>query len=164
MRSRKQATAVLAGMALAGGLFAATASTANGEQDPAAPGAPADPRQAGYAFDNVTMGGADGLWHSTDAGETFTRVRGIQPDNIGFGAPAPDATAPAPALYSSGVVGGVHGIHRSDDSGETWQRINDDQHQWAYTGAAITGDPDVYGRVSIGTNGRGVSYGDPTGG
>jgi photosystem II stability/assembly factor-like uncharacterized protein len=107
-------------------------------------------------------GGADGLWHSTDAGETFTQVPGIQPDNIGFGAPAPDAAAPA--LYSSGAVGGVYGIYRSDDSGETWQRINDDQHQWAHTGAAITGDPDVYGRVYIGTNGRGVIYGDPAGG
>ena len=30
-------------------------------------------------------------------------------------------------------------------------RINDDQHQYGNIGAAITGDPRVYGRVYVGT-------------
>ncbi|MGP4110886.1 cellulose binding domain-containing protein [Streptomyces sp. 4N509B] len=107
-------------------------------------------------------GKGDGLWHSTDAGQTFTRVTSIaEAETIGFGAPAPGADYPA--LYSYGVVDGVLGIHRSTDAGASWLRINDDEHQWAWTGAAITGDPDVFGRVYVATNGRGVIYGDPTG-
>jgi hypothetical protein len=46
-------------------------------------------------------------------------------------------------------------------------RINDDAHQYGWTGGAITGDPRVYGRVYVSTNGRGVVYADtsdPTGG
>ncbi|ONK15642.1 cellulose-binding domain-containing protein [Streptomyces sp. MP131-18] len=99
-----------------------------------------------------------GLWHSTDAGATFTEVTGVAADNIGFGKAAEGADYHA--LYSSGVVDGVRGIFRSVDAGATWVRINDDDHQWAWTGSAIAGDPDVYGRVYVGTNGRGVIYGD----
>jgi xyloglucan-specific exo-beta-1,4-glucanase len=39
-------------------------------------------------------------------------------------------------------------------------RINDDKHQYGNAGDAITGDPRVYGRVYLGTNGRGVVVGD----
>lgn len=54
----------------------------------------------------------------------------------------------------------MRGIFRSDDAGRTWIRINDDGHQYAWTGNTITGDPRIYGRVYFGTNGRGVMYGD----
>jgi hypothetical protein len=39
-------------------------------------------------------------------------------------------------------------------------RINDDQHQFGLIGQ-ITGDPKLYGRVYVGTLGRGILYGDP---
>jgi hypothetical protein len=42
-------------------------------------------------------------------------------------------------------------------------RINDDQHQYGSTNAAITGDPRVFGRVYVSTNGRGIIYGEPSG-
>src|SRR5262245_15945133 len=67
------------------------------------------------------------------------------------------------ALYSSAQINGVRGIFRSDNAGTSWIRINDDQHQYGSTDAAITGDPRVFGRVYISTNGRGVIYGEPSG-
>jgi hypothetical protein len=125
----------------------------------AVPGREGDIWLAGGAeFDN-----AYGLWHSTDSGATFTRVTNVQEaDNIGFGKAAPGQ--PYMALYTSAQIGGVRGIFRSDDAGATWVRINDDQHQYAQTGAAITGDPRVYGRVYLATNGRGIIYGELAGG
>jgi photosystem II stability/assembly factor-like uncharacterized protein len=103
--------------------------------------------------------GAYGLWHSTDGGATFTKVSGVQEaDTVGFGKAAPGASYVT--LYTSAQIGGVRGIFRSTDAGASWVRINDDAHQWGWTGAAITGDPRVYGRVYVSTNGRGIIYGD----
>jgi hypothetical protein len=39
-------------------------------------------------------------------------------------------------------------------------RINDAQHQWGNRFECIAGDPRIYGRVYVGTNGRGILYGD----
>ncbi|WP_327725298.1 cellulose binding domain-containing protein [Streptomyces europaeiscabiei] len=120
----------------------------------ALPGAKGDVWLAGGATD-----GAYGLWHSTDGGATWTKLSGVeQADTIGFGKAATGASYQT--LYTSAKIGGVRGIFRSTDKGATWTRINDDAHQWGWTGAAITGDPRVYGRVYVSTNGRGVVYGD----
>jgi xyloglucan-specific exo-beta-1,4-glucanase len=101
-----------------------------------------------------------GIWHSVNGGASFTRLWIVEAaTTIGFGMPAPFQKYPA--LYSSAQVFGVWGIYRSDDAGFSWLRINDDQHQYALTNSAITGDPRIYGRVYFGTNGRGVIYGDP---
>ncbi|MFJ5833769.1 cellulose binding domain-containing protein [Streptomyces sp. NPDC093089] len=109
-----------------------------------------------------STGSTYGLWHSTDGGAAFTRVAGVdQADTVGFGKAAPGASYPA--LYSSAKIGGVRGIFRSTDAGASWVRVNDDAHQWGWTGAAITGDPRVYGRVYVSTNGRGILYGDTAG-
>ncbi|MEU6302350.1 cellulose binding domain-containing protein [Streptomyces chartreusis] len=137
-----------------------TASTASGLPSgdsvrfKALPGTKGDVWLAGGATD-----GAYGLWHSTDAGATFTKLSGVeQADTIGFGKAATGASYQT--LYTSAKIGGVRGIFRSTDKGATWTRINDDAHRWGWTGAAITGDPRVYGRVYVSTNGRGVVYGD----
>lgn len=103
--------------------------------------------------------GAYGLWHSTDSGASFERLSGVEEaDTVGFGKAAPGSDYPA--VYTSARIDGRRGIFRSDDGGTSWTRINDDRHQWGWTGAAITGDPDVYGRVYVSTNGRGIVYGD----
>jgi xyloglucan-specific exo-beta-1,4-glucanase len=101
-----------------------------------------------------------GIWHSVDGGNSFSKLSDVDAaSTIGFGKPAPFHKYPA--LYSSAEVSGVWGIYRSDDAGSTWRRINDNQHQYALTNSAITGDPRIYGRVYFGTNGRGIIYGDP---
>jgi photosystem II stability/assembly factor-like uncharacterized protein len=102
-----------------------------------------------------------GLWHSTNGGASFTRLANMEEaDNIGFGKAATGQSYPA--LYTSAQVGSVRGIYRSVDAGATWVRINDDQHQYGRTDGAITGDPRVFGRVYIATNGRGIIYGEST--
>ncbi|GGU31697.1 cellulose binding domain-containing protein [Streptomyces daghestanicus] len=124
----------------------------------ALPGGKGDIWLAGGAPD-----GAYGLWHSVNGGASFTKLAGVeQADTIGFGKAAPGASYQT--LYTSAKIAGVRGVFRSTDQGATWTRINDDAHQWGWTGAAITGDPRVYGRVYVATNGRGVVYGDTSGG
>jgi hypothetical protein len=146
-----------------GATFAATAATtSDGLGLPAVgnvrfkarPGAAGD-----IWFAGGTTGNVYGLWHSTDGGGSFTRVAGVdEADAVGFGKAAPGRRYPA--LFTTAKVGGVRGIFRSDDAGRRWVRINDNQHQYAWTGAAITGDPRVYGRVYVATNGRGIILGE----
>ncbi|GGV37496.1 xyloglucanase [Streptomyces griseoflavus] len=120
----------------------------------ALPGTKGDVWLAGGASD-----GPYGLWHSTDSGASFTKLPGVdEADTVGFGKAAPGASYQT--LFTSAQIDGVRGIFRSTDRGATWTRVNDDAHQWGWTGAAITGDPRVYGRVYVATNGRGVVYGD----
>ncbi len=107
--------------------------------------------------------GLYGLWHSTDSGQSFVKLSNVEEaDVVGFGKAAPGQTVMA--LYVSAKIDGVRGIFRSDNGGADWVRINDDQHQYGVTNMAITGDPRIYGRVYLGTNGRGILYADPVGG
>ncbi|MEH1011775.1 cellulose binding domain-containing protein [Micromonospora sp. CPCC 206060] len=109
------------------------------------------------------LAGTGGLWHFTDSGATFTKLGNVTTSgNIGFGKAAPGQTYPA--LYLFGTVDGTHGVHRSDNAGGSWMRINDGQHQYGNAGDALTGDPRVYGRVYLGTNGRGILVADRLGG
>ncbi len=103
--------------------------------------------------------GATGLWRSVNGGTSFTKLSNVSSArNIGFGKAAPGRTNMA--LYAVATVDGVEGVFRSNDAGASWVRINDNAHQWGNMGEAITGDPRVYGRVYLGTNGRGILYGD----
>jgi hypothetical protein len=102
----------------------------------------------------------NGLYRSTDGGAAFTKVDSCWASYaLGFGKAAEGADYPA--LYQVGAVDTITAIHRSDDGARTWTRINDDAHQWGWTGETITGDPRVYGRVYVATNGRGIQYGEP---
>ncbi|MBO1332119.1 RICIN domain-containing protein [Streptomyces sp. VRA16 Mangrove soil] len=117
----------------------------------------------GRAGDLWITGGGKGLLHSTDGGGTFTTLTTASSASaVGFGKAAPGASYQA--LYLIGTVKDVTGVFRSTDKGATWVRVNDDAHQWGAIGSTgvITGDPDTFGRVYIGTNGRGLQYGDPS--
>jgi hypothetical protein len=105
-------------------------------------------------------GVATGLWHSKDGGITWTRIAGVNlAIGVGFGKAARGAGYPA--IYLAGAIAGQDGFFRSIDGGTSWYRINDDNHQWAFAGSAITGDPEVYGRVYL--SARGIIYGDIAG-
>ncbi|MFT7776725.1 WD40/YVTN/BNR-like repeat-containing protein [Roseateles sp.] len=98
-----------------------------------------------------------GLYRSA-SGQSFQRQPAIaQIHAFGFGRGAPGASDPA--LYLVGTVSGRYGLFRSTDGAASWQRINDDAHQWGLI-LQVSGDPKLYGRVYVGTHGRGVLYGD----
>ena len=143
---------------------AAPASTASrgdprGGQDRlyAAPGRTAD----------LWLAAFDGLYHApslTVANPTaiisFARLPGVTEIHaFGFGKAAPGRAYSA--LYLAGTIRGQPGIFRSIDEARTWVRINDDQHQWGLI-LQIAGDPRIFGRVYVGTHGRGVLYGEPS--
>jgi photosystem II stability/assembly factor-like uncharacterized protein len=116
--------------------------------------------------DDLWLAAFDGLYRASPESQdqhagsvAFTRIPGVDEIHaFGFGKSAPDAKYPA--LYLVGTIQGKAGIFRSTDAAQTWLRINDDQHQWGLV-LQITGDPRTYGRVYVGTHGRGVFYGDP---
>jgi photosystem II stability/assembly factor-like uncharacterized protein len=99
-----------------------------------------------------------GLWRSTDAAQSFERVAGVDAaPALGFGQAAPGATYPA--VYLSGSVNGQPGLFRSDDAGASWVPIHDNQNRFGFINH-ITGDPRQFGRVYLGTGGRGILVGD----
>ena len=101
---------------------------------------------------DLWVAAADGLYRSQDTSGHWTRSKPVEELHaFGLG---------KDALYLVGTVSGQAGIFRSDDEGVTWLRINDDAHQWGLI-LQIAGDPKTYGRVYVGTHGRGIFYGDP---
>ena len=114
----------------------------------------------GRAGDLWLTAGDGTLEHSTDGGTSFHRVSSVSTvATLGFGRAAPGTRYPA--LYLTGIAGGVQGIFRSTDEGRSWVRINTGAGQYGWIGQTITGDPHQFGRVYLGTNGRGVLYASP---
>jgi hypothetical protein len=104
---------------------------------------------------------ANSLMRSSDSGTSFAAVSSATaPVSLGFGKAPAGKTYPA--LFLIGTVSGQVGVYRSDDVGATWTRIDDAQHLWP-TAGMIIGDPRVFGRAYVGTNGRGVLYADVAG-
>ena len=122
------------------------------------PAMQATPGRAGDLW--LKLGGT--IFHSPDSGRSFRRATGshIFVELFGLGQHVPETMVPA--LYATGTKDGVRGIWRSDDGGAHWTRINDDTYQWGLRFRAISGDPRLYGRVYLATDGRGILYGDLT--
>jgi oligoxyloglucan reducing-end-specific cellobiohydrolase len=105
--------------------------------------------------------GSNGLYHSTDAGVTWSKIANVSWANsvaVGAASPGREATQPV-FLYGSPAAPAAMGIYRSEGSGANWVRINDDLHQYGGP-TVIAADSRVFGRVFLGMNGRGIVYGD----
>jgi photosystem II stability/assembly factor-like uncharacterized protein len=99
------------------------------------------------------------LFHSLDGGHTFQAVTNdLSVARLGFGKGAHEDDYPA--LYAIASRGDLRAIWRSDDRGTTWVRINDPKHEYGRSFRCIAGDMRIYGRVYVGTDGRGIVYGD----
>jgi xyloglucan-specific exo-beta-1,4-glucanase len=107
--------------------------------------------------------GPSGLYRSSNAGGTFAKVPNVQNAFMfSFGVPPRGSAVPTVFLY--GAAEHTDGIFRSDDLGNTWILISDTSHRMSdlVNGAgSMAGDRQVWGRVYIGTDGRGVFYGEP---
>jgi photosystem II stability/assembly factor-like uncharacterized protein len=150
----------------AGNIYVSRDGAANFEKT--ASGLPELPDYARTSGSIEAMPGVEGdvwvtsskdVYRSTDSGTTFKELGTVEESHaLGFGRPAPGRVNPS--VYLVGKVKGSAGFFRSDDLGVTWVRINDDAHQFGFVGS-ITGDLKRFGRVYVGTGGRGILYGDP---
>jgi hypothetical protein len=131
---------------------AATGLPASGVKFKAVPGREGD----------IWLAGSTGLFRSTNSGTSFAKLSGVTDAvNVAFGRSAPGQSYQA--IFIVGTVDGVKAVYRSDDTASTWLRVNDNAHQYGNVGDALAGDPRIYGRVYLGTNGRGILYADRTG-
>ncbi len=101
-----------------------------------------------------------GLWYTTDAGQTpWTHVPHVErAEAFGFGKPLPGQTYPA--IYLFGIVDGRKGYWRSANRGLTWEMIAEFPNGIYDANRTINGDMNVAGRVYIGIGGTGFVYGD----
>ncbi len=99
------------------------------------------------------------LYHSGDGGASFEEVHSdLRIEALAFGKPPPGKDYPA--LFAIAWKDQLHAVWRSGDAGKTWVRINDVAHEYGRRFRCIAGDPRVFGRVYVGTDGRGIVYGD----
>ena len=102
---------------------------------------------------SVWLPATDGLYHSTDSGDSFSRVARIEAaQQVGFGRAA--------VIFLAGRISDTDAVFRSDDGGKTWVRLNDGRLRFGWI-SALTGDPRRHGRVYVGTGGRGIFVGEP---
>jgi hypothetical protein len=118
-----------------------------------------------FVAGQLWLGTYGGVYESTNFGASFTHS-GSFSDNISSNDFAVGAAAPGnsvPSLYMYGIPSGktFQGIYRSDDGGNTWLLLNDTAHQWGGLIQTLSADPNVFGRLYIGVNGRGIIMGNP---
>jgi uncharacterized protein YjdB len=107
----------------------------------------------------------DGLFHSTDAGQSFTKVNPDvikKPKWVAVGKADTTATS-NPVIFVStegtAINGVSYGVFRSDDNGATWTTIIN-----PVPGIVSNMAADLNGRVYLGIGGNGIFVGEPAGG
>ncbi|WP_250463561.1 sialidase family protein [Microbulbifer litoralis] len=102
-----------------------------------------------------------GLFRSTDGGRNFRQLQSdIAVEEMAFGKAAPGRDHPA--LFAIGTRDGLRAIWRSDDADGNWQRINGADSEYGRRYRTLAGDPRHFGRVYVGTDGRGIVMGEPS--
>ncbi|MDQ8209247.1 hypothetical protein QEH52_17100 [Coraliomargarita sp. SDUM461003] len=92
-----------------------------------------------------------GLWRSTDSGTSWSSIPGVgKVSQVSFGQAA---SGTGYTVFINGEKDGVKGVYRSDDYGATWEQLADPTIKDI---TALAGDRQNYGKVYIGTAGRGV--------
>lgn len=148
---------------IGGGLY--VSSDGGAEFKPAASGAGAI--GDGFRVQLRPAPGRSGLVYIAASGRGLLRwsAQGLErlpqvEDAFALGLGRPEQEGGAPTLFVHGRIGGKAGLYRSGDDGRRWTRIDDDAHRYGEI-RLVVGDPRVYGRVYLGTHGRGIVYGDP---
>jgi photosystem II stability/assembly factor-like uncharacterized protein len=112
-------------------------------------------------FPTPSSSTTQGLWRSTSGGETWTRIPGVHSVvNFAFGKPPAGSTIATLYLYGRLDGDTSDWIYRSFDRGANWERINDANNRVGSQPQTMEASQQVFGRVFIGTNGRGIFYGD----
>jgi hypothetical protein len=115
------------------------------------------PGQTGHL---VMSRGSNGVWRTTNGGATWSQLaNGVVTTANQVGVGMGPTSGSYPSIFVGGTVNGQNGFFRSDDQGATWVEISDLAHQYGWV-TVIQGDPRVYGRLYVGTNGRGILYAD----
>ncbi len=106
----------------------------------------------------VGMGGV--YYLDTDTGELVSTSDDVQECKaLGLGKAENDGDYMT--IYMLGEANNEgSGVYMSQDKGVTWTRINDDTEKWGNVNSNISGDPKVFGRCYISTNGRGIIMGN----
>jgi uncharacterized protein YjdB len=98
----------------------------------------------------------NGLYHSTNSGQTFTKISNVQSAKL---MAVGKAAINTPAVYVFGTVNNIpNSIFRSDDNGVTWTTVASPAICQLLN---MTADRRVYGRIIAGSAGSGIFYGEP---
>jgi hypothetical protein len=112
---------------------------------------------AWFSDDGVSDPTKGGLWRSTNGGASWSQIlsgtiKSVRQVTFGKAAVGTGYT-----VFINGYYGGVQGVYRSDDYGVTWVRLPD--VPTCSSIESMGGDRQNYGKVFIGTHGRGVFIG-----
>jgi xyloglucan-specific exo-beta-1,4-glucanase len=101
------------------------------------------------------------LFHSLDAGKTFAEIKtGLTISAMDFGKAAPGKKNMT--LFALAEKGPLGAIWRSTDDGASWIRVNDARSEYGRTFRCLAADKRIFGRVYVGTDGRGIVFGEPS--
>ncbi|MEO1378013.1 MAG: hypothetical protein AAFW70_27800, partial [Cyanobacteria bacterium J06635_10] len=97
-----------------------------------------------------------GLFHSTDGGENFSRLAGVNRAHL-IALGKPQTGEKGNTLYLYGEIANIgQGIFRSLNNGKTWEKIGDKNKPIGNDPNVMEASSTEFGLVFIGTNGRGI--------